>query len=237
MVSRDFVEKIEEMAKCETLEFAGVKHTTKKTYAVMPPIPDSIKGHTLKAIKTYCDSLGGEAKSLFIHIFAPGKIIVASKLAEATRAREFYLNIELINDCFAFDRFMDVEQFIISLQSQFVQDDNTAKILAVVGNITENGERRTMDDGTSQSVTTRQGLARVGETMVPNPVTLRPYRTFAEIEQPESRFVLRLKGGKEGKMPAVALFEADGGAWKLEAIANIEKWLAGNINESIPIIA
>ena len=30
---------------------------------------------------------------------------------------------------------------------------------------------------------------------VPNPVGLAPYRTFTEIGQPESKFVLRLKNG------------------------------------------
>jgi hypothetical protein len=67
-------------------------------------------------------------------------------------------------------------------------------------------------------------------------VELRPYRTFREIEQPASKFVLRVKRGGEGQKPGCALFEADGGFWKLEAIENIRKYIASK-NLNITIIA
>lgn len=54
---------------------------------------------------------------------------------------------------------------------------------------------------------------------------LRPYRTFREVEQPASRFVLRLQSGQGDGMPKAALFEADGGAWRLTAIEAIARWL------------
>jgi len=64
---------------------------------------------------------------------------------------------------------------------------------------------------------------------VPNPVTLRPYRTFSEVEQPASQFVFRMKTG--GSSPSCALFNADGGAWALEAIENIKRWLSDRLPE------
>ena len=59
--------------------------------------------------------------------------------------------------------------------------------------------------------------------MVPNPVTLRPYRTFTEVTQPESEFVFRMKD--DSMSVYCALFEADGGAWKREAMKNIKEHL------------
>ena len=47
-------------------------------------------------------------------------------------------------------------------------------------------------------------------------VHLQPCRTFLEVEQPASDFLLRLS-----KSGYPALHEADGGAWKLEAKRNI----------------
>ena len=38
----------------------------------------------------------------------------------------------------------------------------------------------------------------LADVIVPNPVKLRPYRTFAEIEQPESSYVFRIKDGDRG---------------------------------------
>ena len=46
------------------------------------------------------------------------------------------------------------------------------------------------------------------------------------MEQPESEFLVRLQEG--GK---IALFEADGGMWKLEAKRNIASFLAEELAE------
>lgn len=80
------------------------------------------------------------------------------------------------------------------------------------------------DDGITQKATVKTGLASRGDAVIPSPVTLKPYRTFTEVDQPESRFVFRMKEDKyEGVQ--CALFEADGGAWKLQAMENIKGYL------------
>src|SRR5437870_4623366 len=100
---------------------------------------------------------------------------------------------------------------------------------------TANGSRvatRQGSDGFSQTVTVKAGITRVEKAIVPNPVTLIPFRTFREVEQPSSSFILRLTGGEK---PKAALFEADGGQWKLEAIKNIKAFFDGK-DLNIPII-
>ena len=51
----------------------------------------------------------------------------------------------------------------------------------------------------------------MADVKVPNPVTLRPFRTFIEVEQPESKFIFRMREGGR-----CAIFEADGahGSWR-----------------------
>ena len=85
-------------------------------------------------------------------------------------------------------------------------------------------------------ICTFSGIARVEDVPVPNPVELMPYRTFREVTQPTSTFILRLKPGRDGALPTCALFEADGGAWKLRAIQSIAAYLTEN-TEGITIIA
>lgn len=66
--------------------------------------------------------------------------------------------------------------------------------------------------------------------------TLRPYRTFREVKQPESQFILRLKA-REGEPPTVALIDATGGGWKNTAALAVADWLAANLSETVhPII-
>ena len=70
----------------------------------------------------------------------------------------------------------------------------------------------------------KTGIASKGEAVVPNPVRLRPFRTFVEVEQPESAFVFRMRQDSDDGVEC-AVFEADGGAWKNAAMENIKKYL------------
>src|SRR5699024_2066082 len=92
----------------------------------------------------------------------------------------------------------------------------------------EENVKNTGDDGVSQAVTINTGIASASDVKVPNPVTLKPYRTFVEVEQPASEFVFRMKDG-----PSAALFEPDGGAWRNEAISNIHDFLVLALTEQI----
>lgn len=120
--------------------------------------------------------------------------------------------------------YMDAEDFVIMMQTRFCEGDNRSAVLKIAGNLRMEQDAQTADDGMSQRVTVKQGIATVGETTVRNPVMLAPHRTFHEVEQPSSPFVLRFKK-EDGCPPNVALFEADGGAWIIQAILTIGQWL------------
>lgn len=80
------------------------------------------------------------------------------------------------------------------------------------------------DDGVSQKVTVKSGIQLKELATVRPRWTLKPYRTFREIEQPASKFLFRVKG-EAGSVPACALFEADGGAWRMDAVLAVKAWL------------
>lgn len=50
------------------------------------------------------------------------------------------------------------------------------------------------------------------------------------MEQPESQFVFRMKEYKNEGIQC-ALFEADGGAWRLNAMANIKEYLEHELSD------
>ena len=104
---------------------------------------------------------------------------------------------------------------IICLKSRFAPTEDRDYLVQLLGNITDQQSVQTKDDGITQSATVKSGIQLVGEQRIKPIVTLKPYRTFLEVEQPESDFLIRLKDGR------AALFEADGGAWKCEAVKNI----------------
>ena len=92
----------------------------------------------------------------------------------------------------------------------------------MVGNICldQNSGVEVSDDGVTQNVEAKTGAVLKTKATIPNPVRLAPFRTFTEVEQPESAFVLRINQNMQ-----VALFEADGGAWRQEAMKDIQAYL------------
>ena len=81
------------------------------------------------------------------------------------------------------------------------------------------------------------GVAAKADAIVPNPVQLRPYRTFQEVDQPASKFVFRV-GNQE--VPTFKLVEAENSIWKNQAIENVKRFLRDALPEefrrTIPII-
>ncbi len=103
-----------------------------------------------------------------------------------------------------------------------MQEEATQDLLKFVSNISQDSSVIQGDNGVSQQITARKGISLSYNAKMPNPVTLRPYRTFPEVEQPASSFVFRAQG--DGNGVALALFEADGKAWKHQAIVSIRDY-------------
>jgi len=171
-----------------------------------------------------------------LHVVHQGEVRLLGKLqAPPFHRRHGYAITSfepMLGKGFSFGAFYDRETFNVALQTLFVDTPERAQVLAVVGNLKEEQVRHAEDDGVTQTVTGRAGIVLGKDVQVPNPVTLRPFRTFREIEQPASKFVLRLQSGKEGELPKCALFEADGGAWKLEAMIAIRSYLTGKFEDA-----
>ena len=103
-----------------------------------------------------------------------------------------------------------------------------SSLIDVLGNLANEHVTENKDDGLSQTIQVRTGITTRAKVKIENPLSLKPYRTFREVEQPESLFIFRLKN-QNGLH--CALYESDGGAWKLEAIKNIKAHLAGELPE------
>lgn len=182
-------------------------------------------------IKSDLDKL---PEKLLIQVISPRKVALYSPL-NADREREQYISAEaILPDNVVYDRFIGTEQFNIMLQSAFVDVGTKSALLKYTGLIQDEAVKTTGDDGVSQQVTVKTGVASVGQAIVPNPVELAPYRTFPEVEQPISKFIFRMQEG-----PKAALYEADGGAWRNKAILSIKEYLQEELKEleNIEIIA
>ena len=120
-------------------------------------------------------------------------------------------------------------------QSKFEDTENRALLLKFAGTVEAGTVAEYGDDGVSQKAAIKTGIASKGEAIIPSPIKLKPYRTFLEVSQPESDFVFRMK---ESMGVFCALFEADGGAWKMDAMEYIKWYLEDRLpEEQLTVIA
>lgn len=234
---KEGIDRVLSLRPIEVVSVDGRTYSTEPLHPMKDPAPPTLTVNTLTALVEYIlgevdvtipgdisdkdaaiDHLGN-----FIHVVDPVTVRFHDYLTEDFAQRFTYVEAEHQIPPFQFNRFMDVESFIIALQSKFLPTEHRETILQIVGNLKAETVGHWDDDGVTQRVTVRQGVANLVETKPPRIVTLRPYRTFLEVEQPESQFIFRLQSGE--KSPTCGLFEADGGMWSLEAIQRIRDWL------------
>jgi len=188
------------------------------------PKAKEIKMSTLTSLVDYIKS-GTDLMPdrMVVHVAGPLEVRLFSQLDD-DRVRETLAVVEGQVPAFRYGSYMGHEEFLVALQSKFLPGDGRDLLLRFAGTV-ENGTVADYgDDGVSQKATIRKGVAGRKDELVPNPVVLRPFRTFVEVEQPESAFVFRMRDdGREGVQ--CAIFEADGGAWKNRAMDNIKKYL------------
>lgn len=191
------------------------------------PRAKSIEMNTLSSLIDYIKSgVDDFSDQMIIHVQSPTRVSMYSAL-DCEREREYVVEVNAQLPRFAFDQFQDHEAFCIGIQSKCIDDPDTDKalLLKFAGTVEAGSVAEYGDDGITQKATVKTGIASKGEALVPNPVKLKPFRTFVEVEQPVSSFIFRMKEDKYSKGIQCALFEADGGAWKIGAMEAITNYL------------
>ena len=166
-------------------------------------------------------------RPLYINVENEGKVSVLTSM-DNHKEREYPYSAVYSNRTFRFGSYCSYEDFVIALRSQFVLNEDTKNLLEMLKKITNSNSVETEDDGITQKVTMQQGASLASSAKVAPIRKLTPFRTFNEVAQPESEFLFRIRNGGD-----YALFEADGGAWKIEAKNNIRNYFETALKEEI----
>lgn len=185
------------------------------------PKAEPIQLTTLDSLLDYIKSAVDDMRTMFIHVVSPTKVRMYSAL-DLDRDRESIAEVTANVPEFSFNRWIDHESFCIALQSKFLPNEDRALLLKFAGTVESGTIAEYGDDGVTQKATVKVGIAKKGEAVIPNPVSLMAYRTFIEVEQPVSQYIFRMQD-RNGIQ--CALYEADGGAWKIDAMNKIKEYL------------
>ena len=230
-MTRDALQYVVGLKTAEVLDINGGKYVDKNVQRVDKEIRASaIQMNTLTSLVDYLKAgVDSMADKMLVQVVSPMKVVVLSML-DADRKREELVDVKAMIPDFEYGRYMGNERFIIALQSKFIANDDRALLLQFAGTVKDESIAQYGDDGVTQKATIKTGITSVGDAVVPNPVKLRPFRTFIEVEQPESAFVFRMRQA-EGHGVECAIFEADGGAWKNAAMKSIKEYLQYELAE------
>ena len=226
---KEAMKYLQELAKPNTIERDGKLFSDKRLEAVIyNPKASAIELTTLSSLVNYCMSGADKmSKEMFVHVVSPTEVALYSTLDDY-RKREYIATALAMLPNLKFNSYIQHEEFCIALQSKFMPDCDRGLLLKFAGTVESGSVAEYGDDGITQKATIKNGVASKSDCIVPNPVTLRPYRTFLEVEQPASKFVFRMNNSCG---VSCALFEADGGEWKLDAMENIQRYLETSLAE------
>lgn len=229
-LTKELYDRIQETAQVQTLKIGSKDYTTQKVYMVEDPIykPSTYNVNTLSGlvslVKTEIESI--KELPLIVNICNHREVSVWTTYDNRFKRSWLYCAHADLPDLAR--GFVDHETFMIELRSKFIRNEDVNYLLNLLASVVDENSVKSTDNGLSQQVQVKQGITTVGNVEIKPIVRLAPYRTFLEVNQPESDFLVRLKEGGQ-----IALVAADGGAWKLAAKKNIADYLREALKEYI----
>lgn len=119
------------------------------------------------------------------------------------------------------------EEMQIALRTRFQETADMPYLQTLLSDITTGAKITFNDNGVATTIVTKKGIDLQSNQTIKPIVTLRPYRTFQEVEQPESTFLIRV--AERG----ITFVEADGGMWKLKARETIKAFLEERLADEV----
>lgn len=227
---KEFVEKIASLSGPKTFEIEG-KTFASNTLVEIKPEKDAPAPIRVNGLDSICKLVRHEAgkvgRKLFIQCDSYNSVYVFSTFDEQYDRFELYRcsadtpNVNI-------GRFMSYENAVIEIRSLYIPNDDTKYLLNLLSSISRENKVTSTDNGVTQKVEARSGIALNQMVEVKPRVSLKPFRTFIEVEQPESEFLLRIND--DG---CIGLFQADGGVWKLEATRNVAAYFERELKDLI----
>ena len=227
---KEAIEKIERMSAPTFHEVDGSVFCNQEMVHIMDkkPMPRCID---LTGLDSICKMVRNEAEHVGLQIFIQVKdyksVTVFTEL-DADEDRLYLYKCSADTPEVTMGYFMDYEKAIIELRSLYIPNTGTQYLLQLLGSISNESKVTTSDNGVTQKVEAKSGIALSSMVEIEPRVTLQPFRTFVEVAQPESDFLLRINDRGQ-----IGMFPADGGVWKLEATRNVAAYFEEKLHDMI----
>jgi hypothetical protein len=243
---KEAIEYIVNLGKVTSLEHDGATYVNSgfaplgKGEQAKPICVETLSG-LIALMEARVESLDAAQIIVVVESFLQAAVVSRVSNAYGDRQR-FAVATHSPQQPLVFGSFYAPEQFVIALQTGFQPTEDLAHVLSIASNLTAERITTAEDDGISQKVGVRKGIVMKEIRVIKARVNLAPFRTFLDIEeQPASDFLFRLREAGDEKPPQCALFEADGGAWKNQAMKEIAGFIEVELAttkgfEEVPVV-
>ena len=223
------IDKIVSLKETKTFEINGQTYSDTELFFVNPVVdrPNCIEvsglGGICKLIRTELSKIGTK---VLVHVVSYNKVeVMTTYLSDYSRNTLYRATADVPGFR---DGWREKDSALIQLRSVFIPNEGTAYLLDLLSRMSEESTIKSSDNGVTQEVEARQGISLNSLVPVKPRVSLQPFRTFLEVAQPESEFLLRVD-----KDRGIGFFEADGGVWKLEAKQNISEYFCKELSDLV----
>lgn len=235
---KEAIEKIQEITKPFIADIDGHSFAVSagQVQEIMPEVftPEGITLHSLDALVTMAATEAAKIINsddiLYIEVFGHDVIsaFTQPKYGRGEAARVCLYDVRATDvpgwesrQTFSF------EEALIALRTRFQETPDTNYALKLLSDITTGAKVTFNDNGVATSVVTKRGVDLQSNEAIRPIVSLRPYRTFQEVEQPVSPFLIRVNDR------GITFIEADGGMWKLAARQTVKAYLEEKLADVI----
>ena len=227
---KEMIQKIEEMAKPTFHEVGRQVFANQQMVLVADkkPMPRCIE---LTGLDSVCKMVRNEAEHVGLQIFIQVKdyksVSVFTEL-DKDEDRLYLYQCGADTPNVTMGCFMDYEKAVIELRSLYIPNPGTEYLMQLLSSISNESRVTSSDNGVTQKVEAKSGIALSSMVEIKPRVVLQPFRTFVEVAQPESEFLLRINDRGQ-----IGMFPADGGVWKLEATRNVAAYFEDKLKDMI----
>lgn len=237
---KEAIEKIQQLAATAMqptqIKIGEQTYCNRELHKIYTPLDEGRGVSTLTGIiDLIAAGLNGIASErVMLHVGSHADVTLCDRTCNEWGQRQIHARADLPSfGKFQFGTWLEQEPFIIGLQSFFAQGmPDMDYLYKMAGRLKAENVQTSEDDGITQSAAVRMGAVLAENVEVKRSVTLRPWRTFREIEQPEGQFIFRLKP-RENQIPLLSLHVADGEMWQLKSMQDIKEWLTARTDVKV----
>jgi len=241
------MEYIGELTQAKPIVLGGIEYSTLPAYLPpAEPLADPIVLSTLEGFVGFLDADiddalvdergEGDPSRHLVWVESPTSVSLLGPLKRRERKRECLVRAKATppRQLDRFGQWWSLEEAQIYLRTACSDSGQRAELLELLARVSTQDEVRVADDGISQEMAVKAGTVRLARETVSPTWQLAPYRTFPEVTQPVSQYLLRAKKGEGGFV--ISLHLVCDGLWELEAISNVAGFLAGRVTEGLAVL-